>query len=256
MQDDPYSRVDYRRMVAWPERIRREAPFLQTVLAGIPARAVLDLGCGTGEHSRFMAQLGLRVLGVDRSQSMLDKALQEPCDHVDFAWGDLRHLQRLTEEQFGGAIALGNTLPHLKRSSEVRGFLTGLNRRLVPEGVFLFQILNYQRIFDQRIRYLPLNFRPEENGEVVFLRLMDLRENGFVLFCPCTLRFQPDQEEPVSVLRSKAIELRGWRQSDWIPLLNTSGFAVDSIYGDMEGNPYLPDSSPDLVMVAVKTAEL
>ena len=25
--DDPYSRVDYRRLIAWPERIRREAPF-------------------------------------------------------------------------------------------------------------------------------------------------------------------------------------------------------------------------------------
>lgn len=40
--DDPYSRVDYRRMVRWPERIEREWPFLRRAL-GSRGR-VLDLG--------------------------------------------------------------------------------------------------------------------------------------------------------------------------------------------------------------------
>jgi len=40
MNDDPYSRVDYRRMVAWPERIRREAPFLREFLKRAPTPSV------------------------------------------------------------------------------------------------------------------------------------------------------------------------------------------------------------------------
>ncbi|HSN85517.1 MAG TPA: class I SAM-dependent methyltransferase, partial [Thermoanaerobaculia bacterium] len=75
---DPYSRVDYRRMIAWPQRIEREWPFLERILATGPSRRVLDLGCGTGEHSRRMAAAGLAVVGVDASESMIEKAREEP----------------------------------------------------------------------------------------------------------------------------------------------------------------------------------
>jgi 2-polyprenyl-3-methyl-5-hydroxy-6-metoxy-1,4-benzoquinol methylase len=74
MPDDPYSRVDYRRFVAWPQRIEREWPFLQKVLGSAPSRRVLDLGCGTGEHARFLATKGFSVVGIDASESMLAKA--------------------------------------------------------------------------------------------------------------------------------------------------------------------------------------
>ena len=72
--DDLYSRVDYRRFVAWPKRIRREAPFLMEVLEKAPTRSVIDLGCGTGEHCRFLAGEGFEAVGLDRSASMLANA--------------------------------------------------------------------------------------------------------------------------------------------------------------------------------------
>ncbi|MBK9967495.1 MAG: hypothetical protein IPP07_22530 [Holophagales bacterium] len=49
--NDPYARLSYRRLIAWPARIQREAPFLREVLAGAPSKRLLDLGCGTGEHA-------------------------------------------------------------------------------------------------------------------------------------------------------------------------------------------------------------
>ena len=72
--DDAYSRVDYRRMIAWPARIEREWPFLQSVLGTAPNRRLLDLGCGTGEHSRFLAAKGFDVVGIDSSPAMITKA--------------------------------------------------------------------------------------------------------------------------------------------------------------------------------------
>ena len=35
------------------------------------ARAVLDLGCGTGRHDLLLAQMGYEVTGVDQSEEML-----------------------------------------------------------------------------------------------------------------------------------------------------------------------------------------
>ena len=34
----------------------------------------LDFGCGTGRSTRFLRNLGLKVIGVDISQAMLDQA--------------------------------------------------------------------------------------------------------------------------------------------------------------------------------------
>ena len=54
--NDPYSRTEYRRMVAWDARIERESPFLLRILDKAPAKSLVDLGCGTGEHVAFFAQ--------------------------------------------------------------------------------------------------------------------------------------------------------------------------------------------------------
>ena len=39
---DPYSRVEYRRVIAWDRRIAREGPFLRRLLQSAPDRSVLD----------------------------------------------------------------------------------------------------------------------------------------------------------------------------------------------------------------------
>src|SRR5512135_937049 len=98
--DDPYSRVDYRRLIAWPERIRREWPFLEQVLPAPPAR-LLDLGCGTGEHSRFLAEKGYQVVGLDSSEAMLQKAREGgPFPRVTFLDGDIVQVASLVDGVF------------------------------------------------------------------------------------------------------------------------------------------------------------
>ena len=42
--------------------------------AGLPGKAVLDVGCGGGILSESMARAGARVLGIDLSQAVLDVA--------------------------------------------------------------------------------------------------------------------------------------------------------------------------------------
>ena len=38
---DPYSRVEYRKLTAWPERIRREWPLIEEVFASAASRHLL-----------------------------------------------------------------------------------------------------------------------------------------------------------------------------------------------------------------------
>jgi SAM-dependent methyltransferase len=66
--------------------------------AGGFAGAVLDAGCGTGEHALLVASLGLSVLGVDVAETALAIARKKAADRgieVEFAVADALHLERL-----------------------------------------------------------------------------------------------------------------------------------------------------------------
>jgi SAM-dependent methyltransferase len=250
---DPYSRVDYRRMIAWPERIEREWPFIERVLASGPSRRILDLGSGTGEHARFLAAHGFEVVGIDASESMLAKATEEPLpDSLRFVRGDLAEVDSLVEGDFGGALCLGNTLPHLAEEDHLARAFRAARARLLRGAPLLLQIVNYDRVFASRQRHLPLNFRPGDapGEEIVFLRLMDPRPDGTVVFNPTTLRYRPGQEPPVEVVSTRNVLLRGWKREEVERLLAEASFADRELYGGMREEPYLADASPDLVVVA------
>ncbi|MDX1501567.1 MAG: class I SAM-dependent methyltransferase [Thermoanaerobaculia bacterium] len=256
-RDDPYSRVDYRRMVAWPERIARERPLLESFARRAPDPSVVDLGCGTGEHALFLASLGLRTVGVDRSETQLGKARELQDAHPPHGprvlLGDVRALDELTDERFGAAIALGNGLPSLEDADLDRA-LTALARRLVPGGGLLIQILNYERILGRGVRHLPLNFRgePGTDGEAVFLRLMTAHGDRHVLFHPTTLALHPGSEPPVTVEATKEVRLRAWRRTELEARLEANGFSVEAVWGDMTGGRYEAAESSDLVVAAMR----
>ena len=53
---------------------RPQAPFLELAQAGCLHGAVLELGCGTGEHTLLAAELGLEATGIDIAATAIAKA--------------------------------------------------------------------------------------------------------------------------------------------------------------------------------------
>ncbi len=250
--DDPYSSVDYRRLISWSARIERERPFLLHHLPGDKKSRILDLGCGTGEHSRFLAEQGYEVLGVDSSPSMLEKALDTAMpDNLNFQDADLTRLNDYVGPAWNGALCLGNVIPHLNTEVALSSMLLSLRRILTDDASIVLQLLNYDRIIDTGIRYLPPTFRPGTNGEeTVFLRLMTVQEDGMILFTPTSLRFRSQDDKPVEVVASRRVRVRGWRRDEILKHLDAAGFPRHEVFGGMRWEPWEALESPDLVVVA------
>jgi SAM-dependent methyltransferase len=247
---DPYGRIAYRNLIAWPERLQREAPLFQRVLAGAPSRHLLDLGCGCGEHTRFLSALGFEVTGVDASPSQLEEA-RAAHPGGRYLQASLTELAGPIEAGQGGALCVGNTLPHLCEEAEVRAFFSGLARCLAPGAPFLLQLLNYDRILERGERTFPLVLRPgEAPGETtVFLRLMTHHGGGRLTFTPAHLRYHPGAGAPLELVAAHDVALRGWRRAEVEALLQGTGFHVQEVLGTMTGEAWGPTSS-DLVVVA------
>lgn len=247
---EAYGRIAYRDLIAWPERLQREAPLLQRVLAEAPSRRLLDLGCGSGEHTRFLKALGFEVTGVDASRSQL-KAARQADPGGRYLQAGLTALERELEAGQGGALCLGNTLPHLCEDSEVRAFFSGLARLLRPGAPLLLQLLNYDRILDRAERTFPVALRPgEAEGEsTVFLRLMTHHGGGRLTFTPAQLRYRPGGDPPLELVAAQDVALRGWRRTEIETLLGEAGFRIREVLGSMSGEAWSA-TSPDLVIVA------
>jgi ubiquinone/menaquinone biosynthesis C-methylase UbiE len=59
-------------------------------LAHRRCRSILEIGCGTGKNTALLAEIGERVLALDFSEAMINRAKEKlPLDHVTFAVADL-----------------------------------------------------------------------------------------------------------------------------------------------------------------------
>jgi SAM-dependent methyltransferase len=68
-----------------------EEPVVHDILDGVRAGVALDAACGTGRHTARLVALGHRVIGVDSSPEMLERAGKR-VPQADFRHGDLHRL--------------------------------------------------------------------------------------------------------------------------------------------------------------------
>jgi malonyl-CoA O-methyltransferase len=107
-----------------------EGPEVHAALGDVRGLAVLDLGCGTGRHSLWLAAAGAIVTGVDFSEGMLSEARRKPgADAVRFIVHDL-HLPLPFDAAFDLVVS-GLVLEHL---SDLDHFFAEAYRVLKPKG--------------------------------------------------------------------------------------------------------------------------
>ena len=246
-----YAEIDYRKMIAWPKRLSREWAFLAGPFASLPSRRILDLGCGTGEHARFLAEQGFEVVGVDASETMLARAREGAVPSgVKYLLGDLAHVESIVSGTFGGAVCLGNTLAHIMDFETLTQLFRGVRSVLLPGAPLVLQILNYDRLAGSGQRCLPLTFIQDDEGEAIFLRVMTHHPGGKVTFTPSLLRYRKDGDPALEVITSHNVPLHGWTRAEVESALEAAGFAARQVYGTMADTPYVSGDSPDLVVVA------
>ena len=85
----------------------------------LPGSDVLELGCGTGKNTVWLAAVARSVLAVDFSLGMLSRARERVADpHVRFAQQDVRHPWRVPDDTMD--VVVGNlVLEHVSDLSAI-----------------------------------------------------------------------------------------------------------------------------------------
>lgn len=111
--------------------------------------SVLELGSGTGRHAALLAGKGYRVLGVERSAGMLERAralVQTPATGEaagahpppEFVEGDIRAVR--VDRQFDAAISLFHVISYQTTNTDLLQAFETACLHVKKGGVFVFDV--------------------------------------------------------------------------------------------------------------------
>ncbi len=123
---------------------RGECDFIEREIKSNKSLKILDVGCGTGRHAIELTQRGYQVIGIDLSDSLLEKAREKAASKnlkISFLKYDARALP--FENDFDVAIMLCEGAFPLMETDEMNyEILKNVTRALKPQGLFIFTTLN------------------------------------------------------------------------------------------------------------------
>jgi ubiquinone/menaquinone biosynthesis C-methylase UbiE len=106
-----------------------EEPAVHAAVGNVQGLSALDLGCGTGRHSLWLADAGAQVTAVDFSEGMLAVARNKPgAETIHFIAHDLHQPLPFSAGQFDLVVS-GLVLEHLR---ELDRFFAEAHRVLRP----------------------------------------------------------------------------------------------------------------------------
>jgi glycine/sarcosine N-methyltransferase len=150
---------------------------------------------------------------------------------------------------FEGLLCLGNSLPHLLSPGGRAGALRDFANCLSPQGLLILQNRNFDAVMAARERSMDPASHFEGDQEWVFLRFYEYLPDGLINFNIVTLQRKDRSPWIQSMTTTQLLPLL---KDDLLADLEDAGFQKITCFGGLNGTPFDPASSGNLVVTAQK----
>jgi len=137
---------------------------------------ILDCCCGIGTQTLGLAARGHHVTGSDVSPASIARARREAAQRglaIDFRVADVRRLDEISGPPFDVVLAADNSLPHLPSDDDLRQAAAAVLSRLVPDGIFIATIRDYDQLVIERPAMQPPVFHNDPGGRRFYHQVWD-----------------------------------------------------------------------------------
>ena len=225
--------------------------FLYSILKKLSVKSVLDISCGTGVQTIFLAKKGLDIVGVDISLGLLDVAKQKAKRarvDIDFKEGDMRSS---VLGKFDAVISMYNSIGHVQPEEFENKVLSNVKENLVEGGVYIFDIFNYDffKQFEGEETHDEEYAAPD--GTTIYRETMNsvLPKNSKIHVEHTNMIVSVDGVEKVL---KDSWDMQLFSADYLIDVLEKNGFEILGVYGSQDGKEFLGESSVSIMIVARK----
>lgn len=200
---------------------------------------LLDLGCGRGRHSLYLAKNGYTVTGIDLSLQAIrtarEKASKAGLENIRFEVRDMRYPM---EAEFDAVINLFTTFGYFKTERENKQVIDAQATMLRKGGKIIIDFMNASKVRD--------GFEPKSEGsigELSYKIKRSVRDDAIrkeIEFFGNGLKGKKNFFERVKLY-----------EPDWFKKeLTLRGFKIENVFGDYEGADFDPKTCDRFIIVA------
>ena len=184
---------------------------------------ILDIGCATGDLAIELSKLGHNAVGIDLNSKMIEIAgrkVEKEQSPIQFQILNMLDVGSLGN--FECVLCLGNTLPHLSSEDDVYKTIVSISSIVTDGGVFIFQILNYDKILNEQ----KVDFKVIETDSIIFKRQYYFKND-------MSISFRIDLEDKKTKQKyTGTTELLPLRKRQLFLLLERAGFDDVHVFSD------------------------
>ncbi len=201
---------------------------------------LLDIACGRGRHARILAHEGFDVTGIDLAPDTIAFANQFANDHLHFYVHDMRRL--LCTNCFDYAFNFFTSFGYFETQREHGNTMHMVGTALRPKGVFVLDYLNAPHV---QANLVPNETRTIGDTTYTITRWCDGKHfYKRIVITDKTLASPLEFTEKVAVLLP----------ADFEALFQPNKLRIRQLYGNYALEPYDPERSPRLLIIAEKNA--
>jgi len=199
---------------------------------------LLDVGAGTGNMALFLSEKGFNVIATEPEEAMAQQIREKATNPSTQVYTKTMLQIEEFEENFDGIYCIGNTLVHLNNVGEMNEFLQQVYRKLTDDGVFICQIVNFDKVLALQDFAFPII--QKETFE--FKRQYDIEGEKVNFTTTLTSAGQSF---------SNTTTLYPITSEQLLPILKNCGFQTIETYGNFEKSAFSANS-PAFIVVAKK----
>ena len=201
-----------------------------------PHSKLIDVACGKGRHSVFMAELGYDVHGFDLSKNNIIEAKKNQKENLSFFINDIR--TPLNHDYYNYAFNLFTSFGYFESLNDNQKAINAISDSLKTKGKLVLDFMNCSKVINDLTKSETVII------DNIIFNIKRSYNNGFIIK---DIKFSDKGENYNYQERVKAISL-----SEFKDYFENARLKIENVFGNYNLDDFNVQSSDRLIIIAEK----
>lgn len=198
---------------------------------------ILDLACGKGRHSYYLAKKGFDVTGIDLSAQSIEWAKEHySLPNLKFVVNDMRNVYK--ENTFDFLFNMFTSFGYFNSHTENQRVINSMKAQIKENGTIVIDFLNIYKVLSNVVKN-----ETKIIDDISFNISKEIRENNIVK----TIEFYDKNKKHTFIEKVEILTI-----DDFKHYFNESGLKIKAVFGSYKLDEFKHKHSDRLILIVTK----